>query len=92
MVHDFIEPIAVTDTFASGVARVEPLGNGLVRLTFYARRSSLYEDATHGEIVARIVIPISDLIAARPAVDIAAERIEGAVGDILVTKGRATGH
>lgn len=92
VVVSFIEPLAVADTFASGVARVEPLGNGLVRLTFYARRASLHENATHGEIVARIVIPISSMIAARPSVDMAAERIEGAVGDILVTKGRATGH
>lgn len=92
MVQDFIEPIAVTDTFASGVARVEPLGNGLVRLTFYARRRSFCDETDQGEIVARIVIPVHTLISARPAVDIAATEVEGAVGDVFVTKGRLVGH
>jgi hypothetical protein len=88
VVHDFIEPVAVTDIFASGIARVEPLGNGLVRLTFYARRQSICDDMTYGEVVNRVVIPIKELIGARPAVDIAAKHVEGAVGDILVTRGR----
>lgn len=50
-----IEPIAVTDTFASGAIEAEDLGDA-VRLTFFSRQRSHFSAAIERVIVARIVM------------------------------------
>lgn len=83
-----VEPIAVLDVFASAICRVERLGHGLLRITFVSDRRSLYDNEPQQEVVARIVIAADSLVAARPAVDMAREHVEGAVGDIMVQRAR----
>lgn len=56
----FTEPIAIADTFASGLADVEDLGDGNLRYTLYARRKSMdFPGVYDFEVVARIVMPSS---------------------------------
>jgi hypothetical protein len=57
-----IEPVTCPDIFASGIARVEKLVGGCVRIVFYAEHRL---SARQGEriIVAKLVQPISTLIA-----------------------------
>lgn len=57
------EPICITDTFASGMAAAEDLGEGLMRFTFYARQQSIY-GGEEFVIVARIVMPTTATLAA----------------------------
>ena len=59
----FTELIAVPDTYASGLAEAEDMGDGNVRLTFFARKKSLGCGIAENEIVERVVIPSSAAIA-----------------------------
>jgi hypothetical protein len=57
-----IEPVPVSDTFATGMAWKEEHERGFVRLTFYADRASAFDNAMRPItperiVVARIVIP-----------------------------------
>lgn len=58
----FTELIAVPDTFASGLAEAEDLGDGNFRFTFYARRKSLGFGMVENEIVARLIMPSSAVL------------------------------
>lgn len=54
---ELIEPVAIPDVFVSGMGRIEPLGSGILRLTFYVL-------ADHGRqrlVVAKIIVPKEDL-------------------------------
>lgn len=52
----FIEPIAVTDIFASGLAFVEDIGSGCFRLTFYVEQRCSQSGEHERVIIARIVM------------------------------------
>ena len=64
MTVPFTEPIAVTDVFASGLGRIEPLSGGNMRFTFYAEQTSIDGEKEH-VIVQRLVM---DVDAVRDAV------------------------
>lgn len=51
-----VEPIAVRDTFVSGMASVETVGPGLYRLTFYADGHCTFDGRIERTIVARFII------------------------------------
>jgi hypothetical protein len=51
-----VEPIAVRDTFVSGMASVEPVGPDLYRLTFYAEGHCAFDGREERAVVARFII------------------------------------
>lgn len=55
----FTELVAVPDTYASGLAEAEDMGDGNFRLTFFARKKSLGFGIAENEIVERLIIPAS---------------------------------
>lgn len=67
----YTEPIAVADTFVSGLADIEDLGDGNYRLTFFARRKSLDYHTAECEVVSRIIMPSSAVMATVKATMIA---------------------
>lgn len=61
-----VEPAIVPDTFASGLAEAEDLGDGNFRLTYYVKHKSMHDyGATENIVVARIVLPASAVFSAR---------------------------
>jgi hypothetical protein len=50
------EPVIVPDTYVSGLADIEPLEDGNMRFTFYARQRSAYGGPAF-LVVSRLVLP-----------------------------------
>jgi hypothetical protein len=70
----YTEHVCIPDTFVSGLAEVEDLGEGNYRFTFFARRKPMgYHGAVECEIVARLILPAS-------AVQAAMRMTEGVMG------------
>ena len=74
----FTEPIPVPDVFVHGLAQVEVLPYGNVRLTYYRERRSLYGTTREGgpnpselEIVQCIVMPAAAIAEMRELYDAA---------------------
>lgn len=51
-----VEPIAVMDVFISGVASVEDIGDGMIRVVFYSKRKNCHDGAFERVIVASLVV------------------------------------
>lgn len=51
-----VETQAVHDIFVSGVARVDPLGSDIYRITFYAENYCTFDGRRERNVVARFVI------------------------------------
>lgn len=81
-----IEPVGVPDIFVSGIARIENLGNGNLRFTFYVAHTA--EEHPERLVVAKMVMATADVRRALLATEIALESIEGAVGDIVIERSR----
>ncbi|MFA7282151.1 MAG: hypothetical protein WC100_18870 [Sterolibacterium sp.] len=79
----YTEPIAVIDTFTTGIARIEEIG-GNIRFTFYADQKSLYSGERERVIVSRLIIPIPNLIIMHEATTIALHGVNGVVGDTVI--------
>jgi hypothetical protein len=60
-----IEPIAVTDTYVSGVACVEDLGDDMFRITHYAVQRCPDGTTDYAVIVSRIVASAATIKASR---------------------------
>jgi hypothetical protein len=60
-----IEPIAVTDTYVSGVACVEDLGDNMFRITHYAVQRCPDGQTDYAVIVSRIVASAATIRAGR---------------------------
>lgn len=82
----YTEPIAVPDVFVTDLARIERLRGGYMRFTFYAEQESIHDRTTERVIVARIVMSAEVVIEAAMAARMAVEGVEGAVGDIMVSR------
>jgi len=52
----FTEPIAVPDVFVSGVGRVDPIGDGIFRITYYVDHHSAFDGRSEKVVVARMLI------------------------------------
>lgn len=68
--QQFIEAPNITDTFVSGLAEVEDLGDGCFRFTFFARQH--VNTAERNVIVAKLICPMS---AVPPAIVMAAKAV-----------------
>lgn len=84
MNHLLSEPAIVPDTFCSGLAEVEDLGDGNVRLTYFSKQRSFNDYAGTDEhvIVARLVLPMSAIIAARKLLN-ATLKLDGGRENVL---------
>lgn len=82
--HPFVEPVAVPDTYASGLARVEEVTTDVFRFTLFARQSSLIDSTPERVIVSRIVMTRPEIEQALVAVEMALAGVGGAVGKTLV--------
>jgi hypothetical protein len=60
-----IEPIAVTDTYVSGVACVEDLGDNMFRITHYAVQRCPDGVTDYAVIVSRIIASAATIKASR---------------------------
>lgn len=58
------EPAIVPDTFCSGLAEAEDLGDGNFRFTFYAKQRSFndYAGTVDFVVVARLILPTSAVL------------------------------
>ena len=54
-----IDPIAVQDIYVSGIGRVEDVGGGCIRITFYAAQKAILDGTAERVVVARLVGPAS---------------------------------
>lgn len=57
--HILVDPIAVPDTFVSGLGNIEDLGCGCFRFTFFANQKSLIDGRCERVVVARLIGPAS---------------------------------
>lgn len=82
------EPVVVPDVFVSGLARIEEIGGGVLRFTFFAnqRSTAMPDERNEHVIVARIVMPLNAVKDAAYAAIIAVEGVQGIVNDIVVEK------
>jgi hypothetical protein len=82
------EPVVIPDIFASGLARIEDIGGGNFRFTFYTnQRSTVYPDERSEHIVVeRLIMPLSAVQQAVQATLIAMEGVQGVVYDIMVER------
>lgn len=69
----FSEPIAIPDTYVSGLADAEQLSPGLWRLTFFSRQRSLYDGEPENIAVAKFVVTGDAIVAICAAVRSAKE-------------------
>ena len=85
---DLTEGLAIPDTFSSGLGRIEDVGGGVARFTFFKyQKSTVFSDRRREKVVAaRICMPMAQALAAAKAVQIAAERIEGLVGNVIIER------
>ena len=60
-----VEPVAVPDVYISGVACVEPLGNGMYRITHYAVQHVHGIQQDCAVIVSRLIASIDTMRAGR---------------------------
>ena len=63
-----IEPIAVPDTYVSGVACVEDLGDDMFRITHYAVQRCPDGSTDYAVIVSRIIASASTIKSARECI------------------------
>jgi hypothetical protein len=84
------EPVVIPDIFASGLARIEDIGGGNLRFTFYTtQRSTLFVDERPEHvIVERLVMPLGAVQQAIQAALIAIEGVQGVVNDIVLDTAR----
>lgn len=82
------EPVVIPDIFASGLARIEDIGGGNLRFTFYTtQRSTLFVDERPEHVVVeRLIMPLSAVQQAVQATLIAMEGVQGVVYDIMVER------
>lgn len=74
------EPVAVQDTYVSGLSHIEDLGDGNYRLTFYTTRQSTYGGTEHN-VEVRLVATLPTIIAGiRTCLMTLGHRCCGAVG------------
>lgn len=57
------EPAIVPDTFVSGLAEAEDLGDGNFRFTLYAKQKSFQDGQIEHVIVARLIMPAPAVMA-----------------------------
>jgi hypothetical protein len=64
-----IEPCPVLDTFCSGMAAIEPIGGGCVRVYLYANQTGMVLGGEPERVVVlRVVMPLEALAAAHELV------------------------
>ena len=82
------EPVVVPDIFASGLARIEEIGGGNLRFSFYVRqRSTVYKDERYEHmLVARIIMHTDAVKSANHATRVALEGVQGIVQDIVLER------
>jgi hypothetical protein len=83
-----VEPVVIRDTFVSGLARIEDVGGGNFRFTFYTtQRSTLFTDErVEHVVVARIVMPKDAVTAANAATLAAIKGVSGIIGKVVVDR------
>lgn len=80
------EPIAVPDTYVSGIAHIEQMGGGLMRFTLFAGHHNLSDNEPERVIVSRIIMTKEDVKKAMLAVELALAGIEGMVHETVVER------
>lgn len=83
MTEIYSEPIAVVDTYVTGIARFEE-NSGIIRLTLYADQWSPCGNCEDKVISSRLIIPKPKFVMIRSAIDIAMTGISGVVGDTVI--------
>ena len=85
-----VENSIIPTVFASGLARIEDVGGGMLLFTFYEfRKSTVFADERRERVVvARIAMAASVVPEAALAAEIAANGILGAVGEIVVARAK----
>lgn len=80
------EHVVVPDVFVTGLARVERVGGGCLRFTFFTRqRSVIFTDGRAELIVtARIVIPVTATCSAAKIALMASLGVGGVIDDVMV--------
>jgi hypothetical protein len=59
---ELFDPIGMTDTFCTNLAKVEPIGSGsCVLLVFSVPQQSFGEGRLENDVVAKLVVPIEEL-------------------------------
>lgn len=58
------EPIAIEDTYVTGLAEAEDLGDGTYRMTFFVKRRSTYDIVGETEylVAERLIMPMPAMI------------------------------
>lgn len=51
-----VEPYGVSDTFVSGIADIEDLGDGNYRFTLYAKRRNSHNQTEERQVVAALIM------------------------------------
>ncbi len=67
------EPVAIEDRFVSGMAHVQDMGDGNVRLTYYVERICLYSGDMERVVVDRQVMSANTLVCLSRAAEMAME-------------------
>ena len=85
---DLTETLAVPDIYATGLGRIEDVGGGVARFTLYTYQRSTFRKDRRREkvVVARICMPMAEAMAAAKAIAIAAENVEGLVGNVIIER------
>lgn len=80
------EHVSVPDIFVSGLARIEDVGGGNLRFTFYAYQESvIFSDRRREKVVvARLIMPASEVGKAAQAAQMAASGLAGVVNAIPI--------
>lgn len=84
------EPVVVPDIFVSGLARIEEVGGGNLRFTFFTnQRSTDYlDERPQHTLVLRFVMHVSAVRDASQATEMVLEGIHGVVNDIVLDGAR----
>lgn len=62
MGFQLIEPAIVPDTFITGIAEPEDLGDGLLRFTGFTRQKTFHSGEVDLVIVSRVIVPVPAVI------------------------------
>lgn len=86
--EDLTEAEIIHDIFVSGLGRIEDVGGGVARFTFFTyQKSTVFKDRRREKVVAaRICMPMAEAMAAAKATLIAAGKIEGLVGNVIIER------
>jgi hypothetical protein len=71
------EPAYIADVFADGIAYIERLGGGCVRIVFTVSEASIHDQTRQRVVVAKVVVPGEQLAA---LAKLAARRMEKSDG------------